>query len=97
MEILVFYLILGIYLMEFPKIFSSCGNHKVRFGFFAAHFAVAIASAGTLFLFYKKSALFLSMFGEYFAALVLITALGLIISLSASVLTLLEKKSSALF
>ena len=83
--------------MEFPKIFSSCGNHKVRFGFFAAHFAVAIASAGTLFLFYKKSALFLSMVREFIYALLLITELGLIVSSSASVLTMLEKKSSALF
>lgn len=84
-------LILGIYIVEYPKMFYFFDGNKRKIGYLACHFSVAVMLAGTLFMLYKNSSVLFFELKDFYPALVILTSLGLAISIMSMCVILFKK------
>lgn len=80
--LVIFYVILGAYFMEYPKMFEFYVSKSVRRGQFIGHFVMLIMSIVVACQYYRFSNRFL-FYPEFFFLLVLLDLMCVFISLGA--------------
>ena len=92
--LVIVFIIFAVYLAEFPKIFHLYGDRRDKSGCIACHAVVALMSAGTLVMLNGNSGLLIFALKDFFPVPLILSWLGLIISLSSIVLILFKKAPS---